>query len=129
MKYFKKNVPQESHRSHYEDQWSYNDYQDHNAEFEKMLIEYNEIRKQHEDSAVISRMVWLERQGAVKLVDIGDRPEPLVRSNYTMYAAKFDRFTEWCAFRDKKEGIKPVSPVEVDSLERLANEMAEKMTV
>src|SRR5690348_14929494 len=101
---YKEKLPEKSTRSHYEDQWSTTDYKSHEEEFKKMLVEYHEIRKLAGDSATLARWMWLEKQGATAPLQItgGVLIDPRIRpSSYPMYAAKFDRFTEWLAFKER----------------------------
>ena len=90
-------------KSRYEEQWSFQDYKDNEPEFKQMAVEMKECLDHEHGSVVMARWLWLEKQGAVKLTAINGNFEPLARKDYSMMSAKYDRFTEWLAFREKKD--------------------------
>ena len=117
-------------KSHYEEQWTFTDYFNHDDEFNGILTEYRELLKIAKGSAVMTRWLWLEKQGVVKMTERNGVVEPLIKSGYQTESARFDRFTEWLSFKEKKITEKnTVPPAEVESLEKMASEIADKMTI
>lgn len=90
-------------RSRYEEQWSTQDYRDNEPEFKQMAVEMKECLDHEHGSVVMARWLWLEKQKAVKLTAVNGIFEPMVRQNYAMMSAKYDRFTEWLYFQEKKD--------------------------
>lgn len=120
-------------KSHYEEQWTMSDYRDHEGEFRKMLEYHKAIQEKATGSVTMERWLWLERMGAVTLVEYMGQPDPRVvhPSSFQMYSAKYDRFREWMAFNEVKVAPKVdmVSPEEAESLEKMASGVADKMKV
>jgi len=80
------------------DIWNEDDYKRHGHEFENILTEYRDIRSKNGDKAIEARNEWMKRKGALT--------ENGVTSEYLKYRSMFDRFAEWLAFKERREGVK-----------------------
>jgi hypothetical protein len=113
------------YKSHYEETWTAQDYKDHEQEFQDLLDEYRQIRKECNDEPIVARREWLRRKKALRLIE---KPrggiEIIVNSKYAMYSAMFDRFTEWLVSKEKKFGS-----AELESLKKSAEELVDEITI
>jgi|ERR1035437_5090926 hypothetical protein len=117
--YTQENVPV-SHKSHYEQTWTAQDFGEHDKEFKDMLIEYRELRRLNGDDPLLARRQWLQKNKALKVkgYDIVVNPE-----KYPMMSAMFDKFTEWMSFQEKP------NPAEVESLEKMKEQITDEINI
>ena len=100
----KEEVKPSVQKSKYEEQWSMSDYRDHEQEFIEMRKEIDVCIEKEKGSVVMGRWLWLMKQKAVKLTAINGIFEvKAISEYYSMMTAKYDRFTEWMAYREKKD--------------------------
>lgn len=84
--------------------WSKEMYEQHELDFQKILVEYREMRIKYNDDARMARWRWIESKGGMKMVvDIYGILQPhAVEEKYFYLSNMFERFDDWLSFQEKK---------------------------
>lgn len=107
MSKLQKQITVESPISKWEEIWTAQDFQEHEADFQEILSEYKWMRENY-PNAIVARMRWLEKKKAVRVEVEKDwegkdfYKEYANPETYAMYSAMFSKFTEWLSFREKR---------------------------
>jgi hypothetical protein len=111
--------------SQWEEVWGAEEYIAHEADFQKIFSEFQELRKKY--SVIATRWYWLEKQGAVKIKIVDGKPKLLIVSTYyQMYSCMFSKFCEWLSFKEAQE-IKNDPPKKIE-LEKTMSDIKNRLT-
>lgn len=85
--------------------WNKETYEKHEKDFQNILIEYTNLKKNNENNSITARWKWLESKGAIKLVMGTNQtvsPHAIV-DKFQHFSNMFDRFSDWLSFKERRE--------------------------